>query len=105
NPAFCKTFTCRFIPEATPEHEQWFDQLQRVSTSPENAAHLMEADDAIDVRGLLSQLKVPTLVIHCDRDQAVPAEAGPMRGATHLIVEDEPAWSLFLEELGVFLNW
>ena len=21
NPAFCKTFTCRFIPEATPEHE------------------------------------------------------------------------------------
>jgi len=44
NPAFCRTFTCRFIPEATSEHEQWFDELQRVSTSPENAAHLMQVE-------------------------------------------------------------
>ena len=50
NPAFCRGFTCRFIPEATPEHERWFDELQRVSTSPENAAHLREVDDDIDVR-------------------------------------------------------
>ena len=76
NPAFCKMFTCRFIPEATPEHEQWFDELQRVSTSPENAARLMERDDDIDVRPLLSQVKTPTLVIHCDRDRAVPPEEG-----------------------------
>src|SRR5262245_1378739 len=76
NPAFCKTFTCRFIPEATPEHAQWFDELQRVSTSPENAARLMERDDDIDVRPLLSQVQTPTLVIHCDRDQAVMPERG-----------------------------
>src|SRR4029077_3577805 len=68
NPAFCKTFTCRFIPEATPEHERWLDELQRVSTSPENAARLMECDGNIDVRPLLSQVNVPTLVVHCDRD-------------------------------------
>lgn len=118
NPAFCRTFTCRFIPEATPEHEQWFDELQRVSTSPENAARLMERDDAIDVRPLLSQVKAPTLVIHCDRDQAVPPEKGrllaaeipgaryvSLPSANHLMLEEEPAWSLFLEELGLFLNW
>ena len=118
NPAFCKTFTCRFIPEATPEHEQWFDELQRVSTSPENAARLMERDDDIDVRPLLSQVKAPTLVIHCDRDSAVPPEKGhllaaeipgaryvSLPSANHLMLEDEPAWSLFLEELGLFLNW
>jgi DNA-binding winged helix-turn-helix (wHTH) protein/pimeloyl-ACP methyl ester carboxylesterase len=118
NPAFCKTFTCRFIPEATPEHEQWFDELQRVSTSPENAARLMELDDEIDVRPLLSQVKTPTLVIHCDRDQAVPPEKGrllaaeitgaryvSLPSANHLMLEKEPAWSLFLEELGLFLNW
>src|SRR5262245_12224599 len=23
NPAFCKVFTCRFIPDGTPEHEKW----------------------------------------------------------------------------------
>jgi pimeloyl-ACP methyl ester carboxylesterase/DNA-binding winged helix-turn-helix (wHTH) protein len=118
NPAFCKLFTCRFIPEATPEHEQWFDELQRVSTSPENAARLMERDDNIDVRDLLSQVKTPTLVIHCDRDRVVPADAGrllaaeipgaryvSLPSANHLLLEEEPAWPLFLEELGLFLDW
>lgn len=118
NPAFCKTFTCRFIPEATPEHEQWLDELQRVSTSPANAARLMERDDDIDVRPLLSQVKTPTLVIHCDRDHAVPPDKGrllaaeipgaryvSLPSANHLMLEEEPAWSLFLEELGLFLDW
>jgi DNA-binding winged helix-turn-helix (wHTH) protein/pimeloyl-ACP methyl ester carboxylesterase len=118
NPAFCKMFTCRFIPEATPEHERWLDELQRVSTSPENAARLMERDDNIDVRSLLSQVKTPTLVIHCDRDRAVPAEGGrllaaeipgaryvSLPSANHLMLEGEPAWSQFLDELGLFLNW
>jgi pimeloyl-ACP methyl ester carboxylesterase/DNA-binding winged helix-turn-helix (wHTH) protein len=118
NPAFCRTFTCRFIPEATPEHEQWFDELQRVSTSPENAARLMERDGDIDVRPLLSQVRTPTIVIHCDHDHVVVPERGrqlaagipgaryiSLPGANHLMLEEEPAWSLFLEELGLFLNW
>ena len=118
NPAFCKTFTCRFIPGATPDHERWLDELQRLSTSPENAARLMERDDDIDVRPLLSHVKAPTLVIHCDRDAAVPTAEGrrlaaeipaaryvSLPSANHLMLEDEPAWSLFLAELGRFLNW
>ena len=118
NPAFCKTFTCRFVPEATPRHEQWFDELQRVSTSPENAARLMERDDDIDVRPLLSQVKTPTLVVHGDRDHAVVPERGrqlaagipgaryvSLPSANHLMLEEEPAWPLFLSELGLFLNW
>ena len=118
NPAFCKTFTVRFIPEATTEHEKWLDELQRVSTSPENAARLMERDDEIDVRPLLSRVKTPTLVIHCDRDRAVMPERGrelaagipgaryvSLPSANHLMLENEPAWALFLDELGLFLNW
>jgi pimeloyl-ACP methyl ester carboxylesterase/DNA-binding winged helix-turn-helix (wHTH) protein len=118
NPAFCKMFTCRFIPDATHEHEAWFDELQRVSTSPENAARLMERDDDIDVRPILSRVTVPTLVIHCDRDHAVPVECGrflaaqipgaryvSLSSANHLMLESERAWSRFLEELGLFLGW
>jgi DNA-binding winged helix-turn-helix (wHTH) protein/pimeloyl-ACP methyl ester carboxylesterase len=117
-PAFCKTFTCRFIPTATPQHEMWLDELQRVSTSPENAARLMRRDDDIDVRPLLSRVQAPTLVIHCDRDQAVVPEQGrqlaaaipgaryvSLPSANHLMLEDEPAWSRFVEELGLFLEW
>ena len=118
NPAFCRTFTCRFIPDATPEQEEWFDELQRVSTSPENAARLAERDMNIDVRPLLSQVRVPTLVIHCDRDKVVDAEKGRFIAAgipgaryvslpsrNHLMLEEEPAWTMFLQELGLFLGW
>lgn len=118
NPAFCKVFTCRFIPRATPVHEAWLDELQRVSTSPENAARLMQIDDGIDVRALLPQVRVPTLVIHCDDDHAVLPERGrelaasipgaryvSLPSANHLLMEDETAWTLLLEELGRFLGW
>jgi pimeloyl-ACP methyl ester carboxylesterase len=118
NPAFCKVFTCRFLPRSTHEHEAWFDELQRVSTSPENAARLMEADDHIDVRVLLPQVRVPTLVVHCDDDRAVKPERGrelaaaipgaryvSLPSSNHLLLEEEPAWSMLLEELGLFLSW
>jgi DNA-binding winged helix-turn-helix (wHTH) protein/pimeloyl-ACP methyl ester carboxylesterase len=118
NPAFCKTFTSRFVPESTPEHERWFDEMQRVSTSPENAARLLERGADIDVRHLLPHVNVPTLVLHCDRDVAVPTERGralaaaipgaryvSLPSANHLMLEEEPAWSMFLEELGLFLKW
>lgn len=118
NPAFCRLFTCRFVPDAKPEHEKWFDELQRVSTCAENAARLMETDDKIDVRALLSRVTAPTLVVHCDRDQAVPVEHGrflaaeipdaryvSLPSANHLILEEEPAWRLFLDELALFLSW
>ena len=118
NPAFCKMFTCRFVPNATPAHEHWFDDLQRVSTSAENAARLMEIDDNIDVRGLLRQIRVPTLVVHCDGDQVVAPECGrqmaaeipdaryvSLPSANHLLLAEEPAWPIFLTEIGSFLEW
>ena len=118
NPAFRRTVTSRVIPDATPEHERWFDEMQRVSTSPENAARLLERGADIDVRSLLPHVSVPTLVLHCDRDRAIPPERGralaagipgaryvSLPSANHLMLEEEPAWSLFLEEVGLFLRW
>jgi pimeloyl-ACP methyl ester carboxylesterase/DNA-binding winged helix-turn-helix (wHTH) protein len=118
NPAFRRVFTARFIPDATAEHERWFDELQRISTSPEHAALLMERADHVDVRPLLPKVTTPTLVVHCDRDGAVPAEFGreiaaaipnaryvSLPGRNHLMLEEEPAWTMFLEELGLFLDW
>ena len=118
NPAFCRMFTQRFIPNATPIHENWFDDLQRVSTSPENAARLIEVDLNIDVRGLLRQVQVPTLVMHCDRDQVVSPEHGRQLAAgipgaryaslpssNHLLLAEEPAWEILLQEFSAFLGW
>jgi pimeloyl-ACP methyl ester carboxylesterase/DNA-binding winged helix-turn-helix (wHTH) protein len=118
NPAFCRMFTNRFMPNATPVHENWFDDLQRMSTSAENAARLMEVDSNIDVRRFLRQVQVPTLVVHCDRDQVVSSEHGrqlaaeipntryvSLPSANHLLLAEEPAWRMLLQELGTFLGW
>ena len=118
HPAFCRMFTNRFMPNATPVHENWFDDLQRVSTSPENAARLVEVDLNIDVRRFLRQLQVPTLVLHCDRDQVVSPEHGrqlaaeipnaryaSLPSANHLLLAEEPAWEMLLQEFSAFMGW
>ncbi len=38
NPAFRQVFTSMFIPDGTLEQYRWFNDLQRASASPENAA-------------------------------------------------------------------
>src|SRR5215470_1662031 len=119
HPDFLSMFTSLYTSEsATPQHAQWLNDLQRVSASPENAARIMEACDEINVRNLLPQVSVPTLVLHCDRDRVVPPEEGrimaaeipgarfvPLPSSNHLLLPEEPAWEVFLTEIGRFLDW
>jgi pimeloyl-ACP methyl ester carboxylesterase/DNA-binding winged helix-turn-helix (wHTH) protein len=118
NPTFCRMFTQRFIPNGTPVHETWFDDLQRMSTSAENAARLLETAANIDVRRLLQKIQLPTLVMHCDCDQVVSSEHGrrmaaeipdaryvSLPSANHLLLAEEPAWRIFVREVGAFLGW
>jgi DNA-binding winged helix-turn-helix (wHTH) protein/pimeloyl-ACP methyl ester carboxylesterase len=118
NPTFRQLFTSRFIPDAGPAELEWFNDLQRVSTSPESAARLMEAFSRMDVRPLLGDITVPTIVFHSRDDGVVPFEEGrriaagirgstfvPLPGRNHLLLQHEPAWSIFLTELGAFLGW
>lgn len=119
NPAFSQVFTNIYIPEhCSPEHQRWYSDLRRMSASAENAARIMVACDDIDVRSLLCSVAVPAIVFHSDRDRAVPIEEGrilaaeipnarfvPLSSANHILLEEEPAWGRFLEELGAFLKW
>ena len=117
NPAFRQIFTSLFIPGGTQEHTQWFNDLQRITTSPENAVRLRETFNMIDVSALLPEVNVPTLVLHCRGEAAVPFDEGrllaamipdarfvALEGQNHLILEDEPAWPRFLEEVRSFLG-
>src|SRR5690606_29063173 len=78
NPAFRQLFTTRYIPEGTPEQVQWFNDLQRISTSPANAARLIDALGDIDVTALVPRVRVPTLVVHSRHDAGVPFAQGEM---------------------------
>lgn len=117
NPAFRQLFTSQFIPEATKEQADWYNDLQRVSTSPENAARNMEATADVDVTGLLPKIAVPTLVMHAREDVRVPFASGrslaaaipgarfvPLQSRNHLILDGEPAFARFVEEITSFLR-
>lgn len=55
---------------------QWFGRLERAVASPASIVALMRANYELDVRGLLSSIRVPTLVLHRAGDSLVPAESG-----------------------------
>ena len=118
NPAFRQLFTTRFIPDAGATEMEWFNDLQRVSTSPEMAGRLMDSFSRVDVRPLLADVKAPAIVFHAQRDAVVPFDEGrllaagipgstfvPLPSRNHLLLEHEPAWPVFLRELGAFLGW
>lgn len=118
SPAFRQVWTNIFIPGGTAEQMDWFNELQRVSASPQNAAELLLAAGRLDVVDVLPRIRVPTLVLHCENDKAVPMNEGrllaasipgarfvPLPGRNHLVLPTEPAWPLFLHELGAFLGW
>jgi pimeloyl-ACP methyl ester carboxylesterase/DNA-binding CsgD family transcriptional regulator len=116
NPAFRQLFTSLFIPGGTPEQVRWFNDLMRISTSPENAVRFRRINSMHDVRDLARSLHVPALVLHARDDAVTPFEEGrllaalipgaqfvPLDGRNHVLLEDEPAWQQFLAAVRGFL--
>jgi pimeloyl-ACP methyl ester carboxylesterase len=116
NPAYRQIFTSLYLPDATPEQANWWNELQRITTSPQNAYRLAETFSDIDVRDLLGKVKVPTLVLHSRGDAVVPFDCGrelasgirgarfvPLDSRNHIILEHEQAWPRFLAEISAFL--
>jgi len=117
NPAFRQVFTTQFMPEATAEEMRWFDELQRASTSPENAVRVLRVSGDIDVVNEARQVRVPTLVLHARGDARVPFDQGrrvaslipgarfvPLESKNHILLRHEPAWDRFLREVHSFLG-
>lgn len=108
NPAFRQVFTSRFIPGATREQMDWFNELCRRTSSPGIAADLLRARADVDVLELLAKVRTPTLVIHAREDAVVPVAAGrqlallipgaefiELDSKNHILLEEEPAWERF----------
>ena len=117
SPAYRQLFTNHYVPEATPKQMGWFNEMQRLSASPENAVKLQRALSLIDVRELLPKVRTPTLIFHSRNDQAVPFAQGeelaaripeanfiPLESRNHILLETEPAWQMFSELTREFLD-
>ncbi len=117
NPAYRQIFSSTFMPSATPEELQWFNDFQRQTTTPENAVRFLSAFGDIDVRDKLAEVSVPTLVIHSRGDKRIPLHsareiASAIPGAeflsldsdSHLLLGREPASRVFIDAVREFIG-
>ncbi|WP_226577670.1 alpha/beta hydrolase [Acuticoccus sediminis] len=117
NPAYRHIFSQTFMPDAGPGELAWFDEFQRQTTSPRNAARFQDAFGYIDVRDRLGEVRTPTIVLHSKYDQRIPLEHGravaagipdahfvPLESRNHVLVDHEPAWRVCLDAVGQFLG-
>ena len=114
---FRRVFTSMMIPGATEEQMRWLDDLQRVAVSASVAYTSRQQRLKADATHLLGELDLPTLVLHARGDRMNDFEEGrylasQIRGArlvslessNHILLEDEPAWPVFLEEVRSFIE-
>ena len=116
DPTYRQIFVARFLPEATQEQWRSFDELQRRSTSPENAWRFVDAFGNIDVTNLAPKVTAPTLIMCSRREPGNRFEQSrllaalipksrlvPLDSSNHLLPERDPAWQHFLAEIDRFL--
>ncbi len=87
---------------SNPEVAAWWSRFSQLSASPKDAADLMWMNTQIDVGGILPTIRVPTLVIHANRDKVAPIEAGRyfaehIPGAKMLELDSIDHWFYFLD--------
>jgi pimeloyl-ACP methyl ester carboxylesterase len=117
NPTFRQVFTSRFIPGGSPEQLQWFNDLCRKTTPGEMAARIQESRGVVDVTADLGRVSTPTLILHARDDEVVPIAEGRLLASgmpgsefveldsrNHILLEHEPAWRRFCDEVLAFLH-
>jgi pimeloyl-ACP methyl ester carboxylesterase/DNA-binding CsgD family transcriptional regulator len=116
-PEFRRVFTYQMIPGATEEQMGWLDELQRRAVSAEVAVEARRQRGRANSAHLLGALDVPTLVLHSLGDRMNPfvysrflaaeipgARLVALESENHIVLEDEPAWPVFLREVIEFLG-
>lgn len=116
NPVFRHFFTSNFIPDAPPEVAASFDELQRMATTPQIALRLWRMNAELDVTAYAKQVRVPTLVLHCEGDRVSPLAEGrymarqipgaafvALPGNNHTLLAGTPAFDQFFDVAVRFL--
>lgn len=116
HPGFLQMMTAQFFPNATREQMRAFNELQRLTATPEQAARMVLAIGETDASAALGEVRVPTLVMHSRGDLRVPVEEARLIAASipgarfvlvdssnHLPLHGEPAFEEMFRELDAFL--
>jgi pimeloyl-ACP methyl ester carboxylesterase/DNA-binding CsgD family transcriptional regulator len=116
DPSYRQIYSTQFMPSATLQQLRSMSDMQRMSASPSNAVRIIRTFFTIDVSESASRVKCPTLVLHARGDIRVPFEEGrllaslipgarlvPLESENHILVEQDPAFGRFFEELRAFV--
>lgn len=116
DPLFRRVFTQMLIPDATEEQMVWVDDLHRRAASARMVQEARRQRGQADVSALLPLVDVPTLVIHSRGERLndfshgrqlaadIPgARLVALESRNHILLQDEPAWAVFLREVTAFL--
>jgi pimeloyl-ACP methyl ester carboxylesterase/DNA-binding CsgD family transcriptional regulator len=114
--AYRQMYSVQIIPGGSLEQLNALSELQRVSAEPATAVRIMRTMAGLDVTSVASGLQVPTLVLHAGGDRRAPFEEGrllagvipharfvPLDSENHILLEQEPAFRKFFDELRGFV--
>ncbi len=117
NKAIRQMLTTLLMPDSPIEAQQWFTDLQAKTTTGENAAAILMSHGDIDIRGLLGDVRAPTLVIHARNESGVPYEQGQelaagiqdacfvsLESENHILPVTDPAWKQCISHIHSFLD-
>lgn len=117
NPAIRQTLTTLFMPDASKEQMQWFNNFQKLCGPAENMARFRATFDDMNVTRLLSKITAPTLVLHSDRDSVAPLSEGKLlaskiqnssfvqlNSANHMLFETERDFAKMIKNIDKFIN-
>ena len=114
--SYRQLFSLQFIPGGTLEQVRSMSELQRESSSTENATRILRSFYEIDAASSAARVRCPTLVLHARGDRRVPFEEGRLAASaipgarfvtleteSHVLLPQDPAYARFFEELRAFL--
>lgn len=111
-----QVFANWFMPGATIAQQRLLCEIERRSTTPENAVQIARTFYLVDVRESASRVRCPTLVLHARGALGIPFEEGrllatlipgarlvPLETDNHILFPSDSAWTHFFSELRAFL--
>ena len=116
-PEFRRVFTSMMIPGASEEQMSWLDELQRVAVTADTLYRARHERVLADATDELPRLRLPTLILHSVGDRmnefersrvlasGIPdARLVPLQSDNHIVLEDEPAWRVIVDEVKDFMR-
>ena len=117
DPYFREMFAARLFPDTSKEQMRLYAEQQRDTISGETAARFLETVGRFDVRDLLAEVAVPTLVLQVEGDSVTPLHIGRalasgipgarfvlLPGRNHVPASGDPAAEQFSREVKLFLT-